>query len=177
MCSAIQLTSSHGVPPAEFGRNTVHLLRVARNIIRREQGSVMADTVSMETRSRIMASIRGRDTRPEIAVRRILWRHGLRYRTHDRTILGRPDISNKGKRLAIFVDGCFWHGCPKCYREPETNRDFWRSKVEGNRRRREIVRDSLERQGFRVVEIWEHETGSPDAVMKKIGAQIGEAIR
>ena len=136
----------------------------------------MADKVSKETRSRIMASIKGRDTRPEITVRRILWRHGLRYRTHDRTILGRPDISNKGKRLAIFVDGCFWHRCPKCYREPETNRDFWRSKVEENRRRREVVRDGLERQGFRVVEIWEHEAGSPDAVMKKMGACIGEAM-
>ena len=134
----------------------------------------MADMVSMETRSRIMASIRGRDTRPEIAVRRILWRHGLRYRTHDRTILGRPDISNKRKRLAIFVDGCFWHGCPKCYREPETNRNFWRSKVDGNRRRREIVRDGLKRQGFRVIEIWEHEVDCPDVVMKKVNAGIAE---
>ena len=134
----------------------------------------MADMVSMETRSRIMASIRGRDTRPEIAVRRILWRHGLRYRTHDRTILGRPDISNKRKRLAIFVDGCFWHGCPKCYREPETNRNFWRSKVDGNRRRREIVRNGLKRQGFRVIEIWEHEVDCPSVVMKKVNAGIAE---
>ena len=134
----------------------------------------MADKVSKEARSRIMASIRGRDTRPEIAVRRILWRHGLRYRTHDRTILGRPDISNKRKRLAIFVDGCFWHGCPKCYREPETNRDFWRSKVDGNRRRREIVRDGLKRQGFRVIEIWEHEVDCPGVVMEKVNAGIAE---
>ena len=117
-----------------------------------------------------MASIRGKDTGPEIAVRRILWRHGFRYRTHDRTVLGRPDISNKRKRLAVFVDGCFWHGCPKCYQEPETNRDFWRSKVEGNRRRREIVRDGLKRQGFRVIEIWEHEVSRPDVVMKKVNA-------
>ena len=136
----------------------------------------MADRFPREVRSRIMASIKGKDTGPEIAVRRILWRHGLRYRTHDRTILGRPDVSNKGKKIAIFVDGCFWHGCPKCYREPETNKDFWRSKVEGNRKRREVVRDGLERQGFRVVEIWEHETGSPDAVMKKMGAHIWEAM-
>ena len=160
-----------------FERNlSMYLLRVARNIIRREQGSVMADKVSKETRSRIMASIRSRNTKPEIAVRRILWRHGLRYRTHDRTILGRPDVSNKGKKLAVFVDGCFWHGCPMCYREPKTSRDFWRNKIEGNRRRREVVRDGLERQGFRVVEIWEHEAGSPDAVMKKMGAHIWEAM-
>ena len=130
----------------------------------------MADRFPPKVRSRIMASIRGKDTGPEIAVRRILWRHGLRYRTHDRTVLGRPDISNKRKRLAVFVDGCFWHGCPKCYQEPETNRDFWRSKVEGNRRRREIVRDGLKRQGFRVIEIWEHEVGRSDVVMKKVNA-------
>ena len=130
----------------------------------------MADRFPPKVRSRIMASIRGKDTGPEIAVRRILWRHGLRYRTHDRTVLGRPDISNKRKRLAVFVDGCFWHGCPKCYQEPETNRDFWRSKVEGNRRRREIVRDGLKRQGFRVIEIWEHEVGRPDVVMKRVNA-------
>ena len=136
----------------------------------------MTDRFPPKVRSRIMASIRGKDTGPEIAVRRILWRHGLRYRTHDRTVLGRPDISNKRKQLAVFVDGCFWHGCPMCYREPETNRDFWRNKIEGNRKRREVVRDGLERQGFRVVEIWEHETGSPDTVMKKTGARIGEAM-
>ena len=136
------------------------------------QDVAVADRVSIEARSRIMASIRGRDTRPEIAVRKILWRHGLRYRTHDRTVLGRPDISNKGKKLAVFVDGCFWHGCPKCYREPETNRDFWRDKVEGNRKRREVVRDGLERQGFRVVEIWEHEVENPSAVVRKMGAHV-----
>ena len=131
---------------------------------------MMADRFPPKVRSRIMASIKGKDTGPEIAVRKILWRHGLRYRTHDRTVLGKPDISNKRKRLAVFVDGCFWHGCPKCYQEPETNRGFWRSKVEGNRRRREIVRDGLKRQGFRVIEIWEHEVGRPDVVMKKVNA-------
>ena len=133
----------------------------------------MVDTVSKETRSQIMSRVRSKDTKPELAVRRILWRGGLRYRIHDRTLPGTPDISNKRLRLAIFVDGCFWHGCPKCYREPETNRDFWRSKVKGNRRRREVVRDGLERQGFRVVEIWEHETDDPDAVLGKVDAALG----
>ena len=92
----------------------------------------MADRFSKETRSRIMSRIRGKDTKPELAVRRILWKLGLRYRVHDRTVLGTPDISNKRRRLAVFVDGCFWHGCPVCYREPKTNRDFWRSKISRN---------------------------------------------
>ena len=132
----------------------------------------MADRFSKETRSRIMSRIRGKDTGPELAVRRILWKCGLRYRIHDRTVLGTPDISNKRRRLAVFVDGCFWHGCPVCYREPKTNRDFWRGKISRNMRRREVVRAGLEGQGFRVVEIWEHETGDPDAVMRKVRVEF-----
>ena len=134
----------------------------------------MADKFSRQVRSRIMASIKGKNTEPEIAVRRILWSHGFRYRIHDRTVLGTPDVSNKRRRLAVFVDGCFWHGCPRCYKEPETNRDFWRNKVERNKRRRDVVRDGLEQKGFRVVEIWEHEVGFPDVVMGKINAGIVE---
>ena len=133
----------------------------------------MADRVSKETRSRIMSSIRGKDTGPELAVRRILWGRGLRYRVHDRTVLGIPDISNKRRRLAVFVDGCFWHGCPACYREPKTNRDFWRGKISRNRRRREAVRAGLEGQGFRVVEIWEHEAYDADVVAGRAGAALG----
>ena len=133
----------------------------------------MADRFSKETRSRIMSRIRGKDTGPELAVRRMLWSHGFRYRIHDRTVLGTPDVSNKRRRLAVFVDGCFWHGCPMCYREPQTNTDFWRGKVSRNRRRREAVRAGLEGQGFRVIEIWEHEVGDSDAVMRKVGVGFG----
>ena len=140
----------------------------------------MADRFSKETRSRIMSRIRGKDTGPELAVRRILWRSGLRYRIHDRTVLGTPDISNKRRRLAVFVDGCFWHGCPVCYREPKTNKDFWRCKISRNRERREVVRVALEGQGFRVVEIWEHEADDADIVIRSVraalyGAPGGEA--
>ena len=133
----------------------------------------MVDRFAPEVRSRIMASVRGKDTRPEMAVRRALWGSGLRYRIHDRTVLGTPDISSKRKKFAIFVDGCFWHGCPKCYREPKTNAVFWRAKVLRNKARREEVRKRLERQGFDIAEIWEHETGDPDAVLKNIKRQLG----
>ena len=132
----------------------------------------MADKFSKETRSRIMSCIRGKDTKPELAVRRILWKLGLRYRVHDRTVLGTPDISNKRRRLAVFVDGCFWHGCPVCYREPKTNKDFWRGKISRNWRRREGVRAGLEGQGFRVVEIWEHDAWDQDTVVGKVGAAL-----
>ena len=136
----------------------------------------MADRFSKEVRSGIMSRIRGKDTEPELAVRRILWERGLRYRIHDRTVLGTPDICNKRRRLAVFVDGCFWHGCPACYREPKTNVGYWRDKIRRNQRRRETVRVGLKAQGFRVVEIWEHEAGSPDTVMKKMGVRIEEAM-
>lgn len=133
----------------------------------------MADVFPREVRSRIMSRIRSKDTKPELAVRRILWGRGLRYRVHSRAVLGTPDISNRRRRLAVFVDGCFWHGCPKCYSEPKTNVEFWREKVRRNRARREAVRAGLEAQGFRVVEIWEHEAYDPDAVVAAVGTVLG----
>lgn len=131
----------------------------------------MADRVSPETRSRMMSKIRSKNTKPEMAVRRVLWRAGLRYRVHDRTLPGTPDISNKRKRLAVFVDGCFWHGCPTCRSIPQTNADFWRSKIDGNRRRRGRVKKALEERGFSVIEVWEHEANDPEAVLAKINAR------
>ena len=128
----------------------------------------MADTVSADTRSRIMSKVRSKDTGPELAVRRTLWRAGLRYRVHDRTLPGTPDVSNKRLRLAVFVDGCFWHGCPECYTEPKSNVEFWRAKVRRNRARRKEVKEDLEGIGFRVVEIWEHETADSDMVVAKV---------
>lgn len=123
------------------------------------------DTVSAQVRSRMMSRIRSRDTKPEISVRSALWRAGFRYRVHDRTLPGTPDISNKAKKLAIFVDGCFWHGCPKCYTKPDSNADFWSAKLAANRTRREKVRADLGEMGFTVVEIWEHEIDNPEYVV------------
>ena len=134
----------------------------------------MADAFPKEVRSRIMSRIRSKNTKPEMAVRRALWRRGLRYRVHSRAVLGTPDISNRRRRLAVFVDGCFWHGCPQCYSEPKTNVAFWREKVRKNRLRREAVRAGLEAQGFQVVEIWEHEAGDADTVTGKVWAALGE---
>lgn len=124
----------------------------------------------------MMSKIKSRDTKPELAVRRILWKTGFRYRVHDRTLPGTPDVSNKRKRLVVFVDGCFWHGCPSCYTEPKTNTDFWRAKIAGNRLRRRDVRKKLRNMGFRVVEIWEHEVSdNPEMVPAKINS-AGSAL-
>ena len=90
----------------------------------------MADIVSVVTRSRMISKIRSKNTKPELAVRRMLWKAGLRYRIHDGTLPGTPDISNKRLKLAVFVDGCFWHGCPICHNMLQTNIDFWCFKID-----------------------------------------------
>jgi DNA mismatch endonuclease (patch repair protein) len=108
------------------------------------------------TRSEIMARIRGSNTTPERLLRRALWRAGLRYRLHSPTVLGRPDVVFPGSRVAVFIDGCFWHGCPEHYVRPRTRSDFWARKLSEN-----VARDSrqiseLAGQGWRVCRIWEH---------------------
>lgn len=129
----------------------------------------MADNLSKEKRSKVMASIRGKDTKPEITIRKLLWKEGVRYRIHNKSIYGAPDISIKKDRIAVFIDGCFWHGCRRCYKEPTTNTAFWREKVHNNKKRRRKVRKVLKKQGWHVQEFWEHEVNSePCKVMNKI---------
>jgi len=116
-----------------------------------------------------MSSIRGKNTHPEITIRRILWSVGKRYRIHDTTVFGKPDISNKKKVVAIFIDGCFWHGCKKCYEEPKTNTDFWRKKILSNKHRREEVVRHLKQDGWTMLQFWEHEIRqNPYAVVERI---------
>ena len=111
-----------------------------------------------EQRHRCMSRIRGRDTKPEMLVRRFLWRKGYRYRLYDKRLPGRPDIIMRQRRTVIFVNGCFWHGhdCDKC-RIPKTNTEFWQQKIERNRRRDISNRLALKMMGFNVITIWECE--------------------
>jgi DNA mismatch endonuclease (patch repair protein) len=130
---------------------------------------VALDNLSKSVRSRVMASIRSKDTAPELTVRRLLWARGSRFRVHDRSVIGAPDISNKARKVAVFVDGCFWHGCGKCYKEPTTNVAFWREKVRRNQKRRLTVRTDLRERGWKVLEIWEHSVNSsPTKVVDRI---------
>lgn len=129
---------------------------------------------SPEVRSRIMSAIRSVNTRPELAVRRAVWARGLRYRIHDRSVPGTPDISNRSRHVAVFVDGCFWHACPRCYREPRSNVEFWRAKISRNRARRAKVRRMLRIDGWLVVQAWEHEVRrSPERVADRVEAAFG----
>jgi DNA mismatch endonuclease (patch repair protein) len=103
-----------------------------------------------------MARIRGKHSSPEIRLRHALWARGLRYRLHAPTPVGRPDIVFPGNRLAVFVDGCQWHGCPDHYVFPRTRREFWGEKLLTNFRRDRRQTLELERLGWRVVRPWEH---------------------
>ncbi len=116
----------------------------------------MADIVDSATRSRMMSGIRGKDTKPEIRLRKALFARGFRYRLHSRNLPGRPDILLPRYRAAIFVHGCFWHGhdC-HLFRLPKTRADFWHRKIEGNRQRDLLVQERLADEGWRALTVWE----------------------
>jgi DNA mismatch endonuclease (patch repair protein) len=132
----------------------------------------MPDKFSKEIRSKIMSRIRSKDTKPEIAIRKILWSKGKRYRVHDRTIFGTPDISNRSKKATVFIDGCFWHGCNRCCKQPLSNTSYWKRKIGINIERRRKVVSRLGTDGWKILEFWEHDVDeNPYAVAEKI-AQI-----
>lgn len=116
----------------------------------------MADTLSPEERSRLMARIRSRDTKPEMYVRKAIWRAGFRYRLHSRTLPGKPDLALARYKVAVFVHGCFWHqhGCAKTSR-PSSNREFWDRKLDGNVARDARNQAALKALGWTVLTIWE----------------------
>lgn len=117
----------------------------------------MSDVFSIEKRSRIMAAIRGRHTRPELLVRRLLHRLGYRFRLHVRTLPGCPDLVFPGRRKVIFVHGCFWHRhrCTKGLSMPASRPDFWRRKFDGNTRRDSEDGRNLRMLGWSVMTVWE----------------------
>ncbi len=117
----------------------------------------MADIVSPEQRSRNMAAIRSKDTKPEIYLRKLLFAHGYRYRLMAKDIPGHPDIFLRKYNTAIFVHGCFWHrhpGCKYAY-TPGTRVEFWQKKFADNVRRDAVVREELRAQGVRCLVVWE----------------------
>ena len=115
------------------------------------------DTVSFDKRSDIMSRIGSKNTKMEIAFRKELWHGGIRYRKNPKKYFGKPDIVIKKKKVVIFLDSCFWHGCRMHCRIPKTNKEYWNSKVERNIRRDKEVTKHYQEAGWRVVRIWEHE--------------------
>jgi DNA mismatch endonuclease (patch repair protein) len=117
----------------------------------------VTDVYPPEKRSAVMRRVKGRDTSPELKVRKALTALGARYRLHRKDLPGNPDIVLPGRKLALFVHGCFWHGhdCARGARVPQQNRDYWVGKVERNRARDVRSREALAALGWRVETIWE----------------------
>jgi len=130
----------------------------------------MTDVFTAEKRSAVMARVKARDTGPELVVRRLLWRLGARYRLDRRDLPGRPDIVMPGRKLAVFVHGCFWHGhdCVRGARVPKANRDYWTAKIARNRARDIETRAKLEALGWRVEVVWECDLKDAEALERRL---------
>lgn len=137
----------------------------------------MTDVYGPEKRSAVMRQVKGRDTTPELTVRRALTKLGARYRLHRKDLPGAPDVAMPGRRLAIFVHGCFWHGhdCARGARVPKQNRDYWLSKVDRNRARDARNRDALEAMGWRAEVIWECELKDAAVLKSRLAALLAAA--
>ncbi len=124
----------------------------------------MTDIVDQQTRSRMMSGIRGKNTKPELALRRALHARGFRFRLHSGKVHGRPDLFLPKHRAAVFVHGCFWHrheGC-RYATVPATRPEFWRTKFDANVARDNAVRTRLLEDGWRVATVWECALRKPE---------------
>lgn len=130
------------------------------------------DTLSPEQRSERMSRVRGKDTKPELIVRQLVYSMGYRYRLHYTQLPGCPDMVFNKRKKAIFVHGCFWHrheGCPNC-RLPKSRLDFWAPKLEGNRLRDSANQDKLRELGWDVLVIWECEIKDHQQLANRVKA-------
>ena len=123
-----------------------------------------------EVRSRNMAAIRGKDTAPELAIRRILHAMGLRFRLHRKDLPGRPDIVLPKHRTVVFVHGCFWHRHKDCRHTttPQTRQEFWQTKFASNVERDRRNRTDLQQLGWRVIVVWECELRQPSDLKERL---------
>jgi DNA mismatch endonuclease (patch repair protein) len=135
----------------------------------------VTDVYPPEKRSSVMRRVKGKDTTPELAVRKALTALGARYRLHRKDLPGKPDIVLPGRRLALFIHGCFWHGhdCARGARVPKQNRDYWVGKVGRNRTRDAASREKLEGLGWRVETIWECELRDAPLLERRLQGLLG----
>lgn len=117
----------------------------------------MTDTVAPEVRSRIMSAVRGKNTQPEMAIRRGLHTLGFRFLLHDRRLPGKPDLVFPKRKAVVFIEGCFWHGHEGCrlFRLPSSRTDYWREKIARNVERDLATRGALDDLGWRHLTVWE----------------------
>jgi len=143
--------------------------------------SDVEDPLTPEERSKRMALVRARNTKPEMRVRRLVHSLGYRYRLHARDLPGCPDLVFRGRRKVIFVHGCFWHrhNCAMGNRMPKSRVEFWREKLEGNKKRDAQIRRQLRKEGWSIMVVWECQT-TPTRIrrlVKRITRFLGETRR
>lgn len=124
------------------------------------------------SKSEQMARVRSKNTAPEMTLRKALWRSGLRYRLRP-NLPGTPDLAFVASRIAVFVDGCFWHGCPEHYTRPVRNADFWKLKLDRNVRRDRKADRGLSELEWTAIRIWEHEISENlDALVERMNRLV-----
>jgi len=135
----------------------------------------MTDVHTKEQRSKNMAAIKSRNNQTtEVAAISLFKKFGIKgWRRQYRKLIGTPDFVFPESKLALFIDGCFWHGCPKCYTSPLTNKEFWNKKIKDNKNRDQMVSKKLRSKGWQVLRIWEHELKSNgDSIANKIKKKL-----
>lgn len=133
----------------------------------------MTDVFTKAKRSEVMSNIRGKGNKStEIKLLQLFKENGIKGWRRHQPLPGKPDFIFPKQRLAVFVDGCFWHGCPRCYIKPKQNAKFWREKIGGNKKRDQRVTRQLRRDGWSVCRIWECRLKQPDSVIRRINRML-----
>jgi DNA mismatch endonuclease (patch repair protein) len=146
-----------------------HLIGYERNSAR----TVRVDTFDKATRSKVMAKVRGRgNASTEIKLMKLFRANGIKGWRRHFPITGRPDFAFPKTKVAVFVDGCFWHGCPSCYTAPSSSRSFWETKLSKNKARDVVVTGQLRCGGWKVLRVWECQLKKPAAFLRRIRAQL-----
>jgi len=118
-----------------------------------------------------MSRIRSSGTKPELEIKSEL--DGRRIRYQPGGIPEKPDFANKKLKVAVFIDGCFWHGCPTCYKEPQSNKKFWREKIGRNKNRDKAVNRTMRKRGWNVMRFWEHDIrAKKEIIVQRINRAI-----
>lgn len=129
----------------------------------------MTDVWSKQKRSEVMSLIRSRGNKAtELQLIAIFRECGITGWRRNQALLGKPDFTFRRERVAVFVDGCFWHGCAKCYRRPGSNQKYWDAKISANRKRDRYVSRELRSLGWQVVRIWQHQLDKPARVAGRV---------
>jgi len=133
----------------------------------------MTDVLTKEQRSLNMSHVRSRDTKPELVIRRLLRKNGIRNYRVTSSLPGKPDMVFGRAKVAVFIDDCYWHMCPLHFKEPGTRKKFWMAKIQRNVIRDRIVTDALQSAGWHVMRFWEHDVReSPDGVVNLLMAEL-----